>query len=225
MKHLLNILSEEEKNSIREQHTGGMKVMTKNFNKLINSKLGDSKPIVSEQITPSKGTQTAPTYWIDKNTIYSPTSSVVGGEGYKTPDGKDVWLNKAGGKGWPKGSESNAKTAVDSLYNGIIGSTAPGGDVNFIEKASNMWTSFDLPTQNEFLKLWYAKTSGKNWGTPWKAIMDKKSGEIASKMIIDSKSKVKEFCSAYVKNLNLRNSQMGENPICDSFLGYNRLSK
>jgi len=48
MKHLLNNLSEEEKNSIREQHTGGMKVMTENFNKLINSKLGDSKPIVEQ---------------------------------------------------------------------------------------------------------------------------------------------------------------------------------
>jgi hypothetical protein len=49
MKHILNNLSEQEKNSIREQHTGGMKVMTENFNKLINSKLGDSKPLVSEQ--------------------------------------------------------------------------------------------------------------------------------------------------------------------------------
>ena len=49
MKHILNNLSEEEKNAIREQHTGGMKVMTENFNKLINSKLGDSKPLVSEQ--------------------------------------------------------------------------------------------------------------------------------------------------------------------------------
>ena len=39
MKHILNNLSEEEKNAIREQHTGGMKVMTENFNKLINSKL------------------------------------------------------------------------------------------------------------------------------------------------------------------------------------------
>lgn len=45
MKHLLNNLSEEEKNSIREQHTGGMKVVTENFNKLLNSKLGDAKPI------------------------------------------------------------------------------------------------------------------------------------------------------------------------------------
>jgi hypothetical protein len=49
MKHILNNLSNEEKNSIREQHTGGMKVMTENFSKLLNSKLGDSKPLVSEQ--------------------------------------------------------------------------------------------------------------------------------------------------------------------------------
>jgi hypothetical protein len=49
MKHILNDLTEEEKNSIREQHTGGMKVMTESFSKLINSKLGDSKPLVSEQ--------------------------------------------------------------------------------------------------------------------------------------------------------------------------------
>jgi hypothetical protein len=49
MKHILNDLSEQEKNSIREQHTGGMKVMTESFSKLLNSKLGDSKPLVSEQ--------------------------------------------------------------------------------------------------------------------------------------------------------------------------------
>jgi hypothetical protein len=48
MKHLLNNLSEEEKNSILEQHTGGMKVMTENFNKLLNSKLGDAKPFITE---------------------------------------------------------------------------------------------------------------------------------------------------------------------------------
>jgi hypothetical protein len=53
MKHILNNLSEEEKNSIREQHTGGMKVMTENFSKLLNSKLGDSKPL-TEQSTISQ---------------------------------------------------------------------------------------------------------------------------------------------------------------------------
>jgi hypothetical protein len=49
MKHILNDLTEQEKNSIREQHQGGMKVMTKNFSKLVNSKLGDSKPLIAEQ--------------------------------------------------------------------------------------------------------------------------------------------------------------------------------
>jgi hypothetical protein len=49
MKHILNDLTEQEKNSIREQHTGGMKVMTENFSKLVNSKLGDSKPLVSDK--------------------------------------------------------------------------------------------------------------------------------------------------------------------------------
>jgi len=48
MKHILNDLSNEEKNSIREQHTGGMKVMTENFSKLLNAKLGDAKPLVNE---------------------------------------------------------------------------------------------------------------------------------------------------------------------------------
>ena len=49
MKHILNDLTEQEKNSIREQHTGGMNVVTENFSKLINAKSGDVKPLVSEQ--------------------------------------------------------------------------------------------------------------------------------------------------------------------------------
>jgi hypothetical protein len=50
MKHILNNISDQEKNSIREQHTGGMKVMTEDFSRLLKSKLGDSKPLVSEQM-------------------------------------------------------------------------------------------------------------------------------------------------------------------------------
>jgi hypothetical protein len=49
MKHILNNLTDEEKNAIRGQHTGGMKVSTDNFTKLVNSKLGEVKPIVKEQ--------------------------------------------------------------------------------------------------------------------------------------------------------------------------------
>jgi hypothetical protein len=49
MKHLLNNLSEEEKNSIREQHTDRIKIDTSKFKSLMESKLGDVKPI-SEQL-------------------------------------------------------------------------------------------------------------------------------------------------------------------------------
>jgi hypothetical protein len=50
MKHILNNLSEEEKNNIREQHNGSMKVTTENFHKLIDAKLGDVKPYLNEQV-------------------------------------------------------------------------------------------------------------------------------------------------------------------------------
>ena len=48
MKHLLNNLSEQEKNSIREQHTEKLNVVTENFSRLINSKLGNVKPLVEQ---------------------------------------------------------------------------------------------------------------------------------------------------------------------------------
>lgn len=49
MKHLLNNLSEEEKNSIREQHEGGMKLDTSRFRTLLESKSGDVKPLVEQE--------------------------------------------------------------------------------------------------------------------------------------------------------------------------------
>lgn len=50
MKHILNNISEEEKNAIREQHTGGMKLNTEKFKQLLETKQGDVKPFVSEQV-------------------------------------------------------------------------------------------------------------------------------------------------------------------------------
>lgn len=43
MKHILNNLSLEEKNSIREQHKGGMNLMIENFDKMVSNKLGTVK--------------------------------------------------------------------------------------------------------------------------------------------------------------------------------------
>jgi hypothetical protein len=56
MKHILNNLTEQEKNAIREQHAGGMKVMTENFSKLTKAKLGDVKTI-NEQMDVSSDSE------------------------------------------------------------------------------------------------------------------------------------------------------------------------
>lgn len=49
MKHLLNDMSSEEKNSILEQHTGGKQIDTSRFRSLLESTLGDAKPLVNEE--------------------------------------------------------------------------------------------------------------------------------------------------------------------------------
>ena len=49
MKHLLNDLSEETKNAIREQHEGGKKIVIENFKKLIETKSGDVKTFLTEE--------------------------------------------------------------------------------------------------------------------------------------------------------------------------------
>jgi hypothetical protein len=54
MKHLLNNLSEEEKNSIREQHTDRIKIDTSRFKSLMESKLGDVKPLVEQRYLPQE---------------------------------------------------------------------------------------------------------------------------------------------------------------------------
>jgi len=74
MKHLLNDLSEEEKNRIREQHTGGKKFIIENFNKLINTKLGDAKPYLKEGKKPKKGDS------CDPNTYLLPNGDSLVGE-------------------------------------------------------------------------------------------------------------------------------------------------
>jgi hypothetical protein len=54
MKHILNDISQEEKNSILEKHTGGKKLMIENFNNLVNNKLGTVKTLINEELTPDE---------------------------------------------------------------------------------------------------------------------------------------------------------------------------
>ena len=76
MKHLFNNISEEEKNRIREQHTGGMKIATDKFKKLVEAKQGNVKLYLNEQLNDENGfmpskpepTQSEPTqsFWKPK---------------------------------------------------------------------------------------------------------------------------------------------------------------
>ena len=77
MKHLLNSLTENEKNSIREQHTGGMKVMTENFSKLINTKSGDVRTLV-EQPVEEPPIQPQPTPTPTPNSTTNPLKRLTG---------------------------------------------------------------------------------------------------------------------------------------------------
>jgi len=49
MKHILNEMSDEERNSIRSQHTGTLSVQTGKFKQLVENKLGNAKPLINEQ--------------------------------------------------------------------------------------------------------------------------------------------------------------------------------
>ena len=54
MKHILNDLSSDEKNRILEQYNGEKTIDVKNFKRLLESQLGNVKPLISEQPTDSQ---------------------------------------------------------------------------------------------------------------------------------------------------------------------------
>lgn len=63
MKHILNNLSEEEKNKIRNQYVGGYKLVIENFSDLVNYKLGDIKPLSTYNINEQDTTNIAKKNW------------------------------------------------------------------------------------------------------------------------------------------------------------------
>lgn len=83
MKHILNNLSEEEKNSIREQHEGGKKIVIENFKNLIETKSGDVKLFLNEN----------PKTIIGEGEGIVPTHSV---SDYVKEPGKGTWVVENG---------------------------------------------------------------------------------------------------------------------------------
>jgi hypothetical protein len=134
MKHILNNLSEQEKNAIREQHTGGMNVVTENFHKLLGSKLGDSKPLVNEQLKTKDGvTYTVQTIPSGKFKIFVTTPK------YKTPT--DAFTVFGGGSMWKEYStQEEAQKAIDSVVkNSKFGDSEP-----LVSEMDNNFGKFDV---------------------------------------------------------------------------------
>jgi hypothetical protein len=110
MKHLLNNLSSDEKNRIREQYEGGMSIDTSKFKKLLETKLGDAKPLVNEDNSfgnwMSQGIGSA-TYDRDMGRV---SDSLRDLEREKEEDRKNYWTpiyNTETGRGWTPESLSD----------------------------------------------------------------------------------------------------------------------
>ncbi len=108
MKHLLNNLTEEEKNTIREQHEGGMEVMNENFHKMVNKELGHVN-LYEQELDPEVGTYSGclnqfskksglrnisreckkllDSEKLDKNTIEACKATTIKGYGYSYRNG------------------------------------------------------------------------------------------------------------------------------------------
>jgi len=118
MKHLLNNLSSEEKNNILEKYNKSVEVSVKKFKTLVETSLGEVKPLINEDNTTgdtvyndyiSKGYKDITTYY------FSPEGVVL------IPDGDYV------GKGWGYSEEVMSKDGKNTGYvffypNGVRGS-------------------------------------------------------------------------------------------------------
>jgi thymidylate synthase len=90
MKHILNNLSSEEKNNIREQYEGGMSVDTSKFKKLVETKLGDAKPLINESYDFIKKAKDLEKYTVVAgDTLWSITKKLF--EKYFTPEELKKW--------------------------------------------------------------------------------------------------------------------------------------
>jgi hypothetical protein len=145
MKHILNDLTEQEKNSIREQHTGGMKVMTESFSKLINSKLGDSKPLVSEQ-TKDGVTYSVQSLPSGKFKIFATNAT------YKTPtDASKVF---GGGSVWGKeySTQAEAQKAIDGVVNMPKSGMRPSGMKSTGMGQPSVQEQMDVSSDSDYYK-------------------------------------------------------------------------
>ena len=146
MKHILNNISQEEKNRILEQHRGGKQIDTTRFKSLLESTMGNVKPLISEaentegvtvgdvtDVTPTTGQTTGQTANYDKNYFTTKKTGTVSFDNYGFPtkvDGVEIgdydtqWRNNfttknIGGRGFQGGDFT--WTYGDTVATGVMG--------------------------------------------------------------------------------------------------------
>lgn len=120
------------------------------------------------------------------------------------------WLYTKGLSIFPPGNHQKAYEAAKELYSGISGLDITGDGAKKIAHVGKMWETFDLPTQNEFLKQWYIISKGTE--TPWEAIVNDFENEVRNKMLEDSGEKVRNFCSAYTSKRKAFHDEQNNKP-------------
>ncbi len=87
MKHILNNISQEEKQTILEQHSGGKFIDTSSFKRLLESKLGNVKPLVMEQTPGAQATTPAfPTSGVEKDNNFPVDQNIIQSLGVNTSE-------------------------------------------------------------------------------------------------------------------------------------------
>jgi len=205
MKHLLNNLTEEEKNSIRGQHTEVIKVVTENFSRLINAKSGDAKPLINEQ-------QTTP---LTNNSKFKQKIQSLG-------DASN-WINWfITGDPQIKSDEGfNVDSIVDQINLGVtaLNQTSKGDPNMFsaiLKDLPMIWKRLDFEDQNVILVKSYNKyqksffdslltISGNKSDNPYAKKTSMFTDEIVNELFFDSYNKAKKFCSSTtnIKNYSL----------------------
>jgi len=135
MKHLLNDLSEHEKNHIREQHTEKIKIDTSKFTKLMESKLGDVRPIMEG---PGEGTALPQT----NAAVTSSNQPIEIPKGAQEPEafeGKSITLYR---------DENDAKKAFESKTSNPRSFGSIAGVISKIQYAMDKGVEFDIDVYN-----------------------------------------------------------------------------
>ena len=87
MKHILNNISQEEKQRILEQHSGGKFIDTSSFKRLLESTLGDVKPLVMEQNPGAQPTAPGfPTSGVEKDNNFPVDQNIIKSLGVNTSE-------------------------------------------------------------------------------------------------------------------------------------------